>query len=312
MDTQQFQSDLEQAKRRLAGVVLRTPVVPCKTQPGVWLKAENLQLTGSFKLRAAYNQLAALDEETLRRGIVTSSSGNFAQGTAYAAKLLEASAKVVMMRSSRATKVEKTRAFGGEVVFCEDRFEAREETVRQIAELEGRAVIFPYDHCNAIAGNATAALEVLEDLPEMAALAVPVSGGGLISGLALAIKSLRPEIPVYGVQAEGSNATYLSFRKGVPTSIERAETIADGLMVTAPGKLTFPIIQQYVDDMVLVSEQEILAATRALLIAEKLVVEPSGAVPLAAVLAKRLPAEGTVCFLSGGNMDLGFMRDLCG
>lgn len=295
-------ADAERARRKLEGVILETPLLASKLTRGVSFKPESLQVTGSFKIRPAYSQMIALTSEQLRAGIVTSSSGNFAQATAHAASLLGVSAKIVMMRSSNLIKVERTKRFGGEVAFCDNRFEARAEEVARIRDQEGRTEIFPYDHPNAVAGNASSGLEMIEQFPEVRHIVVPISGGGLISGIAWAVKEHRPDVLIWGVQPTGSNATYLSFRKGSRVSINEARTIADGLMVTQPGELTFPLIQRYVHDVVEVDEDSILHAVRILADEEKLVVEPSGAVTLAAVLDGKVPASNTVCFLSGGNI----------
>lgn len=294
-------SDAEEALGRLRGVVRRTPTLPSSSE-GLFLKAECLQVTGSFKVRPAYNQIAMLSESVRAKGIVTSSSGNFAQAAAYAARLLGTSSKIVMMRSSNPLKVERTRTLGGTVVFCEDRFEARSQMVDRIISEEHRHPIHPYDDAAAIAANGTISLELLEQIPEVRHIVVPVSGGGLIAGIALVAKEVRPAVRVWGVQAEGSNATHLSFRQGTPRSIEKAETIADGLTVTRPGRITFPLIQRFVDDVVTVQEETILGAVRHFLEVERLVVEPSGAVPLAAALEGKVPVDNTVLVLSGGNV----------
>lgn len=292
--------DIRAAAARLEGVILKTPLLPSSSRPGVLLKAENLQVAGSFKIRPAYNQLVQLSPEERRRGVVTSSSGNFAQATALAARLLGTSAKIVMMESANALKVARTRRWGGEVVFCEDRFEARFEMVEGIGREEGRAIVHPFDHPAAIAGTGTIALEVLEQWPAVEHVVVPVSGGGLIGGISLAAKSLKPSVKVWGVQAEGSNAAHLSFQQGRLCSIQRARTMADGLTATRPGEITFPLIQAHVEGIVTVKETTILQAVRELLWKERLLVEPSGAVTLAAVLEGQVPARETVLVLSGG------------
>ena len=290
------------ARERLSKVARVTPLVQSKFDPGLHFKAENLQVTGSFKIRAAYNQMVQLDQEQRDRGIVTSSSGNFAQAVAYAAKMLGLSAKIVMMENSNPMKVSGTRRWGGEVVFCESRFEARDRTVQQIREEEGRSTVHPYDHSAAVAGNGTAGLEIVEQLDQVENVVVPISGGGLISGIAMAVKERKPSVKVWGVQPRGSNATYLSFRKQEPVALDRADTVADGLTVTRPGSLTFPLILRYVDGVEMVEEDSILYSVGHLMGEEKLVVEPSGAVPLAAILEGKVPLRNTVLVLSGGNM----------
>ena len=291
------------ARRSLDGIAIVTPVVPSKKLKGAYFKTENLQVTGSFKLRAAYNQIASLSRSQLKRGIVTSSSGNFAQGTAYAATTLDASAKIVMMKNSNPIKVLRTKDFGGEVVFCENHFDARQELVEQIKREENRTEIHPFDAESVVAGNGTIGLEILDQFPEVKNIAVPISGGGLISGISMAVKCLKPEVKIWGIQPAQSNATFLSFQKRKRVRIEEPVTVADGLRVNQPGKITFPIIQKYVDDIVTVSEDAIVRAVREFFIEEKLVVEPSGAVPFAAVLEKKIPASKTVCVISGGNID---------
>ena len=304
------QNDVVAAAGRLKGLIQATPFIPSLSHPQVYLKAENLQRTGSFKLRPALNQLLLLSAAEKEKGIVTSSSGNFAQAVSYAAKLLGVSVKVVMMHSVSRVKAEKTRKWGAEVVFCKDRFEAREEEVSKIKTVEQRILIYPYDHPRAVAGNGTIALEILEQLPEVENIVVPISGGGLISGIAFTAKTAKPAVQVWGVQPQGSNATHLSFQVKKAVSIDRARTIADGLTVTRPGDFTFPMIQKYVDQIVVVQEETILEAMRQLLEEEKLVVEPAGAVPLAAVLEGKVPAAKTALVLSGGNVSSELLQRL--
>lgn len=301
----EFQFSIEQilqTQRLLGGVALVTPILVSHQFPSVLFKAENLQVTGSFKIRPAFAQVARLTDEARLKGIVTSSSGNFAQAAAYAAARFGISAKIVMMESASALKKDKTRAFGGIVVTCPDFFEAREETVARIASEDHRTVIHPYNHADAILGNATLGVEIAEQHQAVRNVVVPISGGGLIAGILSSLMQLRPGVRVWGVQPEGSSATYLSHRKGERVSIPGAQTIADGLRVTCPGSVTFPIIHQHVEDVVTVSEESIIRATRELLLGEKLLVEPSGAVTLAALLEGKVPADETVCVLSGGNI----------
>jgi threonine dehydratase len=299
-----FQLDLDsvaQVHEQLMSFIRLTPMLRSSFDPNLVLKAENLQVTGSFKVRPAFAQVIRLTADLTRKGIVTSSSGNFALATAYVANLLGFSAKIVMMRSASPLKIERTQRWGGEVVFCEDRFEARAETVAEIVAGEQRTPIAPYDHPDAILGNATLGLEILEQYPQVEHVAVPVSGGGLISGIAATVKLLKPSVKIFGVQAEGSNAAYLSFRARQLRTIDRARTMADGLTATCPGKITFPLILENVDEIVTVSERSILAAVQHFVLEERLVVEPSGAVPLAAVIEGQIPRPRTVLLVSGGN-----------
>lgn len=304
-------AELEAVAAALRPLVVQTPLLPSLHTPGVWLKAENLQRTHSFKLRAACNTLRRLPPEAGPRGIVTSSSGNFAQAVACASASLGLDAKIVMMRSSNPAKVAATRSWGATVVFCEDRYESRLETVAEICEREDRWEVFPFDHPDVVRGNASVGLEIVACHPGLRHLVVPTSGGGLLAGAGLASRLLAPEVTVWGVQPEGSNAAALSFAAGRRVSIEAAHTIADGITVTRPGALTFPVIQETVHDIVTVSENSIRRAIQALL-EEKLVVEPAGAVSLAAVLEGRIPAEETVCVLSGGNISPSLLAELSG
>lgn len=303
---------IAEARRLLKPYLRLTPVLPSGLDPYLLYKTENLQVTGSFKVRTAFSQLLRLPADEARRGIVTSSSGNFALATAYAANRLGLSTKIVMMKSSNPVKIARTKRYGGGVVLCENRFEARAEAVAEIVRTEGRTEIAPYDHPFAVLGSTTLAAEIVEQSPEVENIVVPVSGGGLIAGIAAGAKLLRPGIKVYGVQPKGSNATYLSFEARDYRSIDKAHTVADGLMVTRPGKITFPLILQFVDDVVTVCEAAILQAVCHLHEEERLVVEPSGAVPLAAVMEGKVPRKNTVLVLSGGNIAPDVLRQAIG
>ncbi len=296
-----------EAVRRLAANVRpylrRTPTLPAIFSDGLFLKAENLQNTNSFKVRAAAGQILSLSEDQLSRGLVTSSSGNFGQAAAYVASSVGCDLQVVMSRNSNPLKVELTRRRGADVVFCDDHLRARQARVEEIESSRGATQIHPFNHPNAILGNASVGLEVLEQQPEARHFVVPISGGGLISGAALGAKLLNPAIQVWGVQAEGSNAAYLSFRAGRVLSLEKTETIADGLRANAPGDLTFQMIQEYVDSVVTVSEDSIRRAVAHFFQSERLVVEPSGAVGMAAIMEGQVPARDTVLLVSGGNID---------
>jgi threonine dehydratase len=290
------------ARRDTAAYLAASPCLPSRSAPGAWLKAECLQLTGSFKVRPALAQLAPIAAQARQRGVVTSSSGNFAQGAAWAAGIVGASVKIVMMRSSSPLKVERTRRLGGEVVFCDDNFPARAELVRKIEREEGRIVIHPFDHELAIAGNAGVGLEILEQFPQVHRIIVPISGGGLISGILQAVGGCGRAVEVWGVQPAGSNATYLSYRSRTALSIDQAKTVCDGLTVTRPGQLTFPLILSGAAGVLCVSEEAVMDATRTCLVEEKLVVEPSAAITLAPLQLGLLPARNSVCVLSGGNL----------
>ncbi len=301
---------IREAARRLQPFIRKTPVLPSNFSPDLFFKAESLQLTGSFKIRTALHQLLRLSEKQRQCGIVASSSGNFAQGVALAGKLLGAETTVVMMRSSNPLKVERTRALGSRVVFCGDRFQARQEEVERLRREEGCLEVHPYDRPDGILGNATLGLETAEQLPGLRHAVIPISGGGLIAGVACALKALVPAIRIWGVQPLRSNATQLSFQKRRVCSIAESRTIADGLRVTQPGEVTFPLIQRVVDDVVAVKEASIRRAVGHLLWEERLLVEPSGAVTLAAVMEEKVPVDNTVLVLSGGNIDPGLLAEL--
>lgn len=293
----------------------RTPLLPapdlsrrCGGQ--VFLKAESLQVTGSFKIRAAINSVLNLRSRDIQ-GVVASSSGNFAQALAHAGSLLGVPVTIVMEQRSSPWKVVRTRQYGAEVVFCENNFPSRDRTVEALAKERRLVPLHPYNAPEVIAGNGSIGLEILAELSDPDLVLVPASGGGLISGIAVALKELRPSSRVIGVQAETSNAAYLSFRRGEIVTLEAPVTIADGLRAS-PKEVTFCHIQKYVDDFVLVSEDEIRRAVLFLLEQGKLLVEPSGAVAVAALLAGKVSCDGrnVVAILSGGNMGLDALREM--
>ena len=301
---------LRESRALLSHYIKQTPVLPSHSVPGLWLKAENLQVTGSFKIRTALNQLLQLTRQQREKGIVTSSSGNFAGGVSYAASILGVSAKIVMMQSSNPAKVEKVLKYGAQISFCGNTFQERLERVREIENSEKRTVIYPFDHPDAIVGGATVGLEIIEQCRRVKQVIVPVSGGGLISGIALTFKLLHPEIRVFGVQPLGSNATALSYHQKKRVCLQKSSTIADGLTVTDPGAVTLPLIRELVDDMVTVSEESIRQATSQLIFQEKLLAEPAGAVPLAAVLENKVPFKDSVAVISGGNINPDLLASL--
>lgn len=299
------------AAERIRPIAHRTPVLTSRSfdaEAGVqtFFKCENFQRGGSFKIRGASNFIYSLSRDELRRGVVAYSSGNHAQAVTIAAESVGAPATLVMPEDAPRSKVAATRAHGAAIVSY-DRFrESREAIGRRIAAETGAVLVPPYDHPWTIAGQGTAALELLEEAPELEALVVPVGGGGLISGCAIAAKALRPAIRVFGAEPELANDTYLSLQAGRPVEIPIPPTVADGLRATQPGRITFPIIQRLVEGILLVTEQEIKETVKFLMSRLKIVVEPSGAVAAAAVLYRRLPPEvrraGVI--LSGGNLDL--------
>ncbi|MCE6999473.1 pyridoxal-phosphate dependent enzyme [Saccharothrix sp. S26] len=292
-------SDIQAAADRIEGAAVRTPLL--RFDDGLWLKPESLQPVGAFKIRGAYNAVARLPEEVRARGVVAYSSGNHAQAVAYAAKLFGVPAAIVVPDTTPRVKVDATRSHGAEVFQVPTA--QREVRAAELVAERGATLIPPFDHPDVIAGQGTIGLEVVADLPDVAAVLVPVSGGGLISGVAAAVKALNPAIRVIGVEPELAGDAAESLRVGTlirwPAD-DRARTIADGLRAE-PSELTFEHMRAYVDDIVTVSEEQIGEAVGLLARRARLVVEPSGAVTVAAHLAR--PAERTVAVLSGGNVD---------
>jgi threonine dehydratase len=304
-------NDILKARERLQGVAHRTPVLTSgqfneHSASEVFFKAENLQRVGAFKFRGAYNKLASLSDDERKRGALAYSSGNHAQAMALAGKLLGVQVVIVMPRDAPQIKVTATRAYGAEVIFYDRYSENREETGEKICRERGLALVPPFDDYAVMAGQGTAALELLEEVPELDMLLVPVSGSGLLAGCAVAAKHIRPQIRIFGVEPEAGNDTWASFRKGERVEIPVPKTIADGLQVTAPGKLTFPIIRELVEDILLVNDQELISTIRFILERMKVLVEPSGAAGAAAVFHRKLDFRGNRVgvLLSGGNLDL--------
>jgi threo-3-hydroxy-L-aspartate ammonia-lyase len=303
--------DVHAAARRLGNRIHRTPVIACQSFDDasgyqVFFKCENLQRAGAFKIRGALNKLLALTPDERARGVVAFSSGNHAQGVALACRLVGSTAVVCMPSDAPALKLEATRNYGAEVVLYDRLTEDREQIVRSIAERTGRVPVPPYDDVAVMAGQGTAALELLEDVPSLDALLTPVGGGGLMAGCSTVARALFPGLQIYGVETESANDTYLSLRRGERVTIAPPPTIADGIRVTTPGALTFPVLRANLNDVLLVSDAEVRMAVRFLALRAHLIVEPTGAVPAAAILAGRLPLDRGArigVILSGGNID---------
>jgi threonine dehydratase len=307
-------ADVEAAAARLRGVVNPTPLLHSRywsevAGADVWLKAECLQRTGSFKIRGAANMIALLSAEERARGVIAASAGNHAQGVAIAAREAGIRATVVMPETASLAKVEATRGYGAEVVQKGTSFAEAAEEMRLLAESRGLTVIPAFDDPRVIAGQGTLGRELLEQIPDPDAVLVPVGGGGLAAGIAVAVKARRPAVRVVGVQAAAAPAGHESFRRGVPCSVAVETTVADGIAVARPGELTLPLLRRYLDDLVLVDEDAITRAMVALLERSKLVVEGAGAVGAAALLAGtvRLPNRKVVVVLSGGNIDMNLL-----
>jgi threonine dehydratase len=304
--------DLRLAQRRVRGVALHTPLVPCprsEQDRALYFKAENLQPTGAFKLRGAYNKIASLSLEERSRGVVAHSSGNHAQAVAYAARSLGVRAVIVMPRGAPQVKLAATAAFGAEVVLVGDDSAERARKAEELAAEHGYFPVPPYDDETLIAGQGTVGLEILKDLPNVETVLVPVSGGGLISGVGAALKLNRPEVCVIGVEPELAADARASLKSGrlVEFPAEQVgRTIADGLRVRKLGNVPFEHVRAFVDDIIAVSEDEILEVMRRLVLRVRLVAEPSGVVPFAAYLFHRDELPHTrinVAVLSGGNVE---------
>jgi threonine dehydratase len=309
--------DVIAAAERVKVLAHKTPVYTSRlfdAQAGVrvYFKCENLQRGGSFKIRGATNFIAQLTPEQREPGIVTFSSGNHAQAVAIAAAHFGVKATIVMPTDAPKAKVESTKAYGPEIIFFDRLRENREELARRIAEQTGSVVLPSYDHPWIMAGQGTAALELFDEQPELDAIAVPLGGGGLLSGTLAVAKALRPKVRVFGVEPELANDSYLSLQRGERVEIAPPPTIADGLRTPLPGKITFPMVQAMAEGVVLVSEEEIKAAVRFVLTRMKLLVEPSGAVAAAAVLHRKFPSEiaSIGVIFSGGNVDLDVLADI--
>lgn len=299
--------DIEQAAGRIRAFVLRTPLLPANWSDDadrpLWVKPESLQSTGAFKVRGAFNAIGNLDESVRTRGVVAYSSGNHAQAVAYAAAVYGIPAHIVMPEETPRVKVEATRSHGASVVLCGAG--QRERTAAELVEQTGAALIPPFDHLDVIAGQGTIGLEITEDLPAVETVLIPVSGGGLASGIGTAIKALIPGARVIGVEPElaADTAPGLRLDRRVDWPIEdRNRTIADGLR-SQPSELTFAHLQQVLDGIVTVSEDDIRSAVRELAHRAHLVSEPSGAVALAAYRQGSTPAGRTVMVLTGGNIE---------
>jgi threonine dehydratase len=301
--------DISRAAQRLAGVAHRTPVLTSRTLDertgaSVHLKAECLQRGGAFKFRGAYNKISSLDEDVLRRGVLAYSSGNHAQAVAIAAALIGSRATIVMPEDAPAAKLDATRGYGAEIVTYDRWTESREEIGASLAAERGLELVKPYDDPLVMAGQGTVALELLEDVPELDFLLVPVSGGGLIAGCSTAAKALRPEIRVVGLEPEAGDDTRRSLVAGERVHIDVPRTIADGLQSSEPGELTFEVNRERVDEIVTLSDEEMVDAMVFLFDRLKLVAEPSGAIGVAALLSGKIEARdrsvGVV--VSGGNV----------
>lgn len=306
--------EIELAAQRLASTIHKTKLERSTTfseMTGgeIYLKFENQQKTGSFKIRGASNKIASLAEKGEIKAAVASSAGNHAQGTAYASKVHGIPAVICMPKSTPIAKVEATKGYGAKVVLHGDCYDDAYKKALEIVEKEGATLIHPFDDLEVMAGQGTIGIEILKDLPTVDTIIVPAGGGGLLAGVAACIKQINPRVRVIGVQAEGAPAIAHSFKERKHCSTEKSLTIADGISVKCPGEKTIELINKYADDVVTVSDAEISSAILYLIERTKQVVEPAGATTLAAVLSGKIDVKGqkTVCVLSGGNIDVSFI-----
>lgn len=275
----------------------------------IYLKSENLQKTGSFKVRGAYAKIAQLSDEQKKKGIIACSAGNHAQGVALAAQKNGIQSKIFIPSTAPISKIEATKSYGAQICLVDGVYDDAYNEAVQCQQETGAEFIHPFDDIEVIAGQGTIALEVLEQLPEVEAVIVPIGGGGLISGIAYTIKMLKPECKVYGVQAAGAGSMYYSIEHHKRTELPAVHTFADGTAVKMPGENTFAICEKYVDKIVTVTDDEIATAVLTLMERQKLVAEGAGALSVAAAMFKKLPIEGkkTVCIVSGGNIDVNIL-----
>lgn len=315
IDEQRLFQKVQDARKMLAGIANHTPVMTSRTldrlaAANVFLKCENFQRVGAFKFRGAYNAVSRLSDEEKERGVLTYSSGNHAQAIALAGKLLGVATTVVMPDDAPETKRAATEAYGARVIGYDPQKQSREMVADSLQADVGGTLIPPYDHLDVIAGQGTAGLELFEEIRKLDVLLVPCGGGGLLSGSAIAAKASAPGCRVMGVEPELADDATRSFRTGRLHTVHNPPTIADGTRTPSLGRITFPLVRHFVDDMLTVSEEEIIAAVQFLFYRTKMVVEPSGALGVAALLKKTAPQlQGNVgVMISGGNIDGATMR----
>lgn len=298
---------IQEAQAALNGIARRTPLESApKIGENLYIKAENLQLTGAFKLRGAYNKIRSLTPEEAEKGVIACSAGNHAQGIALSATKLGIKSIICMPAGAPISKVEATKGYGAEVVLVPGVYDDAAREADRLAKEHGYTFAHPFNDPYVIAGQGTIGLEILEQLPDVEQVVCPIGGGGLISGIAFAIKSLKPSCRVIGVQAGTVASMYESRKAGQITTVPDGDTIADGIHVLTPGALTFELCQKYVDEIVTVSEDEISAAILALMEGQKTVAEGAGATPVAACMFGKVDTSSkkTVCVVSGGNVDV--------
>ena len=300
---------IKEAKKTLEGVSRLTPLNPAANiGPNIYIKAENLQMTGAFKIRGAYNKINSLTPEQAAKGVIACSAGNHAQGIAYSATKLGIRSIICMPAGAPISKIEATKNYGAEVVLVPGVYDDAAAKANKLAEENGYIFAHPFNDPYVIAGQGTIGLEILEQLPDVEQVVVPIGGGGLISGIATAIKSLKPSCKVIGVQAAGAASMFQSVNDNEIIELKSVSTIADGIAVKKPGTLTFDLVRRYVDEIVTVKEDEIASAILALMEGQKTVAEGAGATTVAAVMFGKVDStKKTVCVVSGGNIDVNML-----
>lgn len=310
-------SDIIKAQTRLKGIVKVTPLEHTKSfsamsGANVFMKLENMQSTGSFKVRGAYNKLSCMSQEELDKGVVCASAGNHAQGVAYAAHSKGVKATVFMPVFTPPLKVIATRAYGADVVLTGDTFDDAFAAAMKFREESGAIFVHPFDDPHIIAGQGTIGLELFNQLDTIDDVLVPIGGGGMIAGIAIALKEMNPDIRIIGVEAAGAQSMKLSMKDGKPSTLKSLSTIADGIAVKTPGKLNFEATQKYVDELLVVNDAEIAHTAYLLLQRAKILTEPSGAAAMAAVLHKKmdLSNRNVIPIISGGNANMGILEQI--
>lgn len=301
--------EIYHAAKTLEPVLYKTSLIPSpvfskESGNNIFIKPENLQVTGAFKIRGAYYKISQLTEEEKGRGVVASSAGNHAQGVAYAAQLLGAKATLVMPSTTPIIKTEATKSYGAQVVLHGNTYDEAYQKARELEAKHGYVFIHPFDDLDVIVGQGTLALEILNELPDVDEIIVPIGGGGLISGIAFAAKLLKPSIKITGVEPEGASAMYQSLANGRLITLDKVDTMADGVAVKKPGTSTFEFNKQFVDEIITVSEQDIIDAILMLMEKHKFNAEGSGALALAALQKRQPDGKNIVCLVSGGNIDI--------
>lgn len=301
--------NIQRAAENLKPILLNTPLIRSdffseEYSCNVYLKPENLQRTGSFKIRGAFNKIANLTEEERNHGVISSSAGNHAQGVAYSAKEKGIPATIVMPNVTPLLKVDATKAFGAKVILHGDVYDEAYRHAMELSEREGYTFIHPFDDYDVICGQGTIGLEIMKELPDIDEILVPIGGGGLIAGIALAIKTLKPSVKIIGVVPMGAMAMKISVEEGQVTRLASLKTVAEGVAVKQPGNLTFAITKKYVDDIIAVSEKEIMEAVLLVIEKHKMVAETAGAIPLAGLRKRAKKGKNIVCLITGGNIDV--------